>query len=494
MAGASIRAAGASTRAAGGVTAAVAVLLVLVAGCAASTERSGDAGDSRPGSAGRGGSVRTESSVPADGEGSALVGSRGERFPAAPDWPDGPIVEDAEAAVEELIVGLPEQRVDHDALRTIGRSSDPRLLWFVSDLLRFGTADDRRVMHEAFAEVTGVRIEVADWSGIKNHLIAWDIPAYPGYRADKARVYLLIEPAWAPFFEDGDSIIDWRLVGWGGVLIDDRLDGSPGNPCYRCIPALDDPPVTDAAGGDWYPDERLVFGVVLNGEARAYPKNIMEVHEMVNDSLGGRRIAIPYCTLCGSAHAYFTDTLDGFQPVLRTSGLLSRSNKFTYDISTWSAVDTFSGKALSGPLFDAGVTLEQASVVTSTWAAWKDAYPNTTIVAEDGGIQGRAYPLDPLRGRDDDGPIFPVGDVDQRLPVQERVLGVIAPDGTPVAFPVARAVLALRADETVTQRGVRVERSGSGVRATIDGENAASHEAFWFAWSQFYPDTEVWER
>ena len=62
-------------------------------------------------------------------------------------------------------------------------------------------------------------------------------------------------------------------------------------PCLDgCIPALDDPGVTDAAGGSWYPDDALVFGVVVGGEARAYPKNIMEVHEMVNDTLGGRRI------------------------------------------------------------------------------------------------------------------------------------------------------------------------------------------------------------
>ena len=49
------------------------------------------------------------------------------------------------------------------------------------------------------------------------------------------------------------------------------------------------------------------------------------------------------------------------------------------------------------------------------------------------------YPDDPLRGRDDDGPIFPIGDVDPRLPVQEPVLGVISPDGTAVAFPVEEA-------------------------------------------------------
>ena len=166
------------------------------------------------------------------------------------------------------------------------------------------------------------------WPIVTNWLIAWDTPAPPGYVAWKRILFEEIEPAWTPFFDDADADIDWRWVSWGGVFIDDRPVGHIDAPC-RCIPALDDPAVTDAAGGDWYDDHRIVFGVVVNGDARAYPKHMMEVHEMVNDTLGGRRIGIPYCTLCGSAQAYFTDRPpEGFRTLeLRTSGLLSRASK-----------------------------------------------------------------------------------------------------------------------------------------------------------------------
>jgi hypothetical protein len=165
-----------------------------------------------------------------------------------------------------------------------------------------------------------------------------------------------------------------------------------------------------------------------------------------------------------------------------------------YDIATMSAMDTFTGRALSGPLHKAGVVLDQVSVVTSTWGDWKRAHPDTTILAGDGGIPNNFYPLDPLRGRDDNGPIFPVGDVDPRLPVQELVLGVHAPDGTPVAFPVGPAVLALEAGEEVSLKGVGLSLDGSGVRATVNGKDAAGHQAFWFAWSQFKPGTQIWMR
>jgi hypothetical protein len=327
-----------------------------------------------------------------------------------------------------------------------------------------------------------------------DHLIAWDLPALPGYEGWKGALYSLIDPRWAPFFEDEAAEIDWRLVSWGGVLMDDRPFGVA-EPCeFGCIPALDDPAVTDAGGGDWYPDERLVFGITVEGESRAYPKHIMEVHEMVNDDLGGRRLAIPYCTLCGSAQAYFTDDVEGAEtmPVLRTSGLLSRSNKVMFDLPTFSVFDTFSGEALSGPLREAGVQLEQTSVVTSTWGDWKTAHPDTTIIAEDGGI-GADYPLDPLRGRDDDGAIFPIGDVDPRLPAQARVLGVVTDDGQALAFPVEAARAQLDAGRPVSALGVTVVPDASGLRVTReDGSEVVGHEAFWFAWSQFNPETLLW--
>ena len=116
----------------------------------------------------------------------------------------------------------------------------------------------------------------------------------------------------------------------------------------------------------------------------------------------------------------------------------------------------------------------------------------TTIVASDAGI-GRTYRQDPLRGRDDNGPIFPVGEVDPRLPVQELVLGVEADADTRVSFPVATARLALADGQAVELAGVTVVADAGGLRALdVDGQELVSHQAFWFAWSQFWPDTLLW--
>jgi hypothetical protein len=173
------------------------------------------------------------------------------------------------------------------------------------------------------------------------------------------------------------------MVSWGGVLIDDRPYDTTDEAC-NCIPAADNPEVETAAEATWLEDDDIVFGIVVNGEARAYPRRIMEVREMVNDTLGGRDLGIPYCTLCGAMQAYFTDELpDGVErPILRTSGLLIRSNKVMYDVNTYSVFDTFLGHAVTGPLAEIGLRLEQASVITTEWGAWREAYPDTTVLSK----------------------------------------------------------------------------------------------------------------
>jgi len=276
------------------------------------------------------------------------------QFGTPPAVPTGQLSDTIETAADMAFVESMQQgtwgRDQTLALEEIAASGDPRLAWIISDLMRFVTSPQLNfVLSEAAATLLEIDTPTENtWGIVTDHLIAWDIPEPPDYLRFKREIFSAIVPEWEPLFVPGD--IDWRLVSWGGVLIDDRAFDTTDGPC-NCIPAADNPEVTDAASAAWLKDDAIVFGVEVNGAYRAYPRQIMEVREMVNDTLGGRDLGIPYCTLCGAAQAYFTDQLPAGvdRPILRTSGLLSRSNKVMYDLTTYSVFDTFLGHAVTGP-------------------------------------------------------------------------------------------------------------------------------------------------
>lgn len=418
-----------------------------------------------------------------------------EAFGERPSVPDGPLSADLQAAVRVAFVDSITQtgwgKDQTDALSEIAASKDPRLGWIISDLMRFVTSPQlNAVLASAASDLMGKNMRTQNaWGTLTDHLMAWDIPAPPGYLEVKRAIYTEIIPGWDRIFVEGD--IDWRLVSWGGVLIDNRPHDKTDDLC-NCIPAADNPEVISAEDADWLNDDDVVFGITVNGKSRAYPRRIMEVREMVNDTLGGRDLGIPYCTLCGAAQAYFTDRLpEGIErPILRTSGLLIRSNKVMYDLNTYSVFDTFLGHAVTGPLAERKLRLDQATVVTTDWGRWKKAHPDTTVLKEKYAL-GR----DPdfRNTRDADGPIFPIGDVDPRLPVHEDIIGAMTKSGRPVAFQRSRAFVALQNGEEIGFENVRLELDAGGIRAVdADGSDLGSHQAFWFAWSQFHPDTALW--
>ena len=79
------------------------------------------------------------------------------------------------------------------------------------------------------------------------------------------------------------------------------------------------------------PDDR-VFGVEINGDARAYPLRIANWHEMVNDIVGGVPVSLAYCTLCGAGILFDGRVAGRGRPfTFGSSGLLYRSNKLMYD-------------------------------------------------------------------------------------------------------------------------------------------------------------------
>ncbi|MGC1440424.1 MAG: DUF3179 domain-containing protein, partial [Burkholderiaceae bacterium] len=200
-----------------------------------------------------------------------------------------------------------------------------------------------------------------------------NIKPYNGYADFKADMYRLIDPRFEYYFRDRQETATIRLdeIRWGGV----RQDG---------IPPLRNPSMIPAAQASYLDDTNIVFGIEINGDARAYPKRILAWHEMFTDSIGGVPIAGVYCTLCGAVIPFRTE-VNGQSYQLGTSGFLYRSNKLMYDKATQSLWSTTRGEPVLGPLAGKGITLPFESVVTTTWGAWRKRHPETSVLSLDTG-------------------------------------------------------------------------------------------------------------
>ena len=189
------------------------------------------------------------------------------------------------------------------------------------------------------------------------------------YAQFKANLYKNIDPRFERYFIDRQNKALIRLdeIRWGGVV----QDG---------IPPLRNPKMIAASQADYLDDDNVIFGIEINGDARAYPKRILAWHEMFVDKVGGVNIAGVYCTLCGTVIPYKTE-FKGTNHALGTSGFLYRSNKLMYDQATQSLWNTLTGKPVVGPLINKGIELEHLSVVTTTWGEWKRRHPDTSVLS-----------------------------------------------------------------------------------------------------------------
>jgi hypothetical protein len=278
--------------------------------------------------------------------------------------------------------------------------------------LRFGAAR-RTQLVGLLQHLTGHKAETwHDW-------MLWqevhpEIRPHPSFRTLALKVLQEIDPNFLVFFPDQNLRIRLEEIAWGGVP---ALDG---------IPALDRPARISAADADYLLDDDLVFGIAINGEARAYPLRILGWHEMVNDVLGGVPVALAYCTLCGAGILYETWLPGRAEPfVFGSSGLLYRSNKLMFDWETLSLWNQFTGEPVSGPLADSGLVLRQRPIAVTSWAAWRARQPETSVLSLDTGYT-RDYGSGVVYSDyfDSAALMFPAVVADQRLLAKDFVFGM----------------------------------------------------------------------
>ena len=338
-----------------------------------------------------------------------------------------------------------------------------------------------------------------------------EITPYEGFDGFKADVMATIDENFRLFLQPGvKHEIRLEEIAWGGVV----KDG---------IPALVNPPHITPAEADYLLDEELVFGVQINGDARAYPLRIMNPHEMFNDVVGGVPVALAYCTLCGSGILYETKLPDRAEPfVFGSSGFLYRSNKLMYDRETNSLWNQFTGRPVVGELTGSGIVLKVLPVAITKWRHWLERHPDTKVLSlRTGHVRDyrpgayyKEYFASPTL-------MFPAVVGDKRLKPKDQVFALRV-DGADKAWPLTafaggrvindrvgeRDIVLIGDADSHTVRaydaGGRTFAAGPEGAASVvaDGESwrveeealvagaarlarLPGHIAYWFAWSGF---------
>jgi hypothetical protein len=298
------------------------------------------------------------------------------------------------------------------------------------------------------------------------------------------------------------------------------------------VPVLTDPPIITAAEATRLTEEERgkflvstdrVIGVVINGEARAYPIQLITVHEVVNDALGGVPIAVTYSWL-GDAPRVFDRRVDDQTVELGVSGLVANAGTLLYDrrppaegepFVEWhergeSLWRQFDGLAVSGPAAENNLTLAPINAQLVSWRQWQQMHPETTVLARDPMLLKRyrrsapdqyflsadiPYPVDPLPAQDAD-------DVDL-LGIKSRIIAVQAGDEVRVYPYRALAAIARQQDngkpddlrtwrETISDHEIaftydpRAETFAVAADASVDFVHC-----FWFLWHAHNADATI---
>jgi hypothetical protein len=245
--------------------------------------------------------------------------------------------------------------------------------------------------------------------------------------------------------------------------------------------------VSDASGLD---AKEPVMSVVIDGNARAYPLRIMIWHEIVNDTLAGRPIAVTYCPLCNAA-IVFDRVVDGTETSFGTTGKLRNSDLVMYDRNTESWWQQFTGEAIAGSR--TGTRLEIIPSQLVSWSSFQDRHPDGEVLVPDNpGF--REYGRNPYAGYDSSAvPFLYRGPMPEGITPLSYV--VVIRDGPK---PMAVSLDWLRREGSIEQDGIDIVWV-PGVRSVLDTANidegreigSVSVTRFAFVVRAFLPQTDV---
>lgn len=175
-----------------------------------------------------------------------------------------------------------------------------------------------------------------------------------------------------------------------------------------------------------------VMAVEIDGNAKAYPLNVLSIHEIANDTLAGEPILATFCPLCNAGIVFDRRLNYKGQDYLldfEVSGMLRKSDMVMADKQTESWWQQLMGEAIVGELAGAELNIIPSLVISVE--EFFERYPDGKILSKESGSQQaqQAYGKNYYEGYDDnDGKpynrFFDENSLDDRLPPMERIVDI----------------------------------------------------------------------
>jgi hypothetical protein len=269
------------------------------------------------------------------------------------------------------------------------------------------------------------------------------------------------------------------------------------------------------AEGNKVDPARLVVGVELDGQARAYPVQFIGYHHQVRDTINGMPVMVSFCTVCRTGRV-FRPVVDGQAESFRLVGM-DHFNAMFEDETTGSWWRQANGEAIAGPL--KGKTLDEIESQQMTLGRWLALHPQSLIMQADPALAARyAKSFDyetgmsrsALTGTDttswaEKAWVVGISENDEavaydwKLLMRERVINdmvggrpvvvAMAEDGASFAAytrPDTASRFILRNDSLVGAGGA-FDFAGRGRGSRLDRVQAS--QEFWHSWRTFHPAT-----
>jgi len=131
--------------------------------------------------------------------------------------------------------------------------------------------------------------------------------------------------------------------------------------------------------GNFIDSNRLIIGVVMGNEARAYPINIIAHHHQVKDKIAGKDILVTYCSVCRTGRVY-EPMIDGKTVDFRLVGM-DHFNAMFEDPETKSWWRQVNGTCIAGS--QKGKQLVDIPCYQTTLKTWLTLYPNSLVLQQD---------------------------------------------------------------------------------------------------------------